>query len=134
MNTNRNKGIAVDGWCSSNPGKGGYRGVDIETGKELFRWQTDITTNNLVEFLAIVHAAMYQKKHNIKTTIWSDSLTAIAWVRNAKCKTTFDLTKNTELKERIEKSYNYLQKNKSMQICKWQTKSWGEIPADFGRK
>lgn len=130
----KGKGIAVDGWCSGNPGKGGYRGIDLETGIELFNWSTNYTTNNLVEFLAIIHACMYLEKHKINLPIYSDSMTGISWVRNKKCKTTLNISLNEELNLRIKKSISYLQKYPSKQIIKWNTKVNGEIPADFGRK
>lgn len=128
------KGIAVDAWCSKNPGPGGYRGVDLETGKIIFSWNTELTTNNLVEFVAIIHAMKWLKKNKLTQTIWSDSLTAISWVKKVNCKTKFDLEQNLNLKKRIEESIRYLNDNQNNKVMKWDTKNWGEIPADFGRK
>ncbi len=127
-------GIAVDGWCATNPGRGGYRGVDLETGKTLFSWSTDMTTNNLVEFLALVHAMKWIKENELNTSVWTDSVTALSWVRNKKCNTKFDFTQNLELKEMIDDCISFVKENKAPNLIKWDTKKYGEIPADFGRK
>ena len=42
---------------------------------------------------------------------------------------------NQPLFELIERAEKWLRTHKfSTQIVKWETKAWGEIPADFGRK
>ena len=49
--------LCVDAACSGSPGPLEYRGVDLRTGREIFRlgpFQNG--TNNVGEFLAIVHA------------------------------------------------------------------------------
>lgn len=128
-----NRGIAVDAWCKngSGGGQGGYRGIDLESKKILFEVKLTRTTNNLAEYLAISSAIKWIEIKGIKNmTIWSDSLTAIAWNRNGKYKTTMDLSKHPELKLRLDICTTYKYQN----IKKWETKKWGEIPADFGRK
>lgn len=130
--------IAVDAACSGNPGDMEYRAVHTRTGKELFKMGVyKKGTNNIGEFLGLVHALALlkkEKKHN--TPIYSDSKTAMAWVRNKKVKT--KLTKSFEnqvLFELIERALYWLDNNEYKNpILKWDTKSWGEIPADFGRK
>jgi ribonuclease HI len=125
-----NKGICVDGGSEGNPGPCFYRGVDLETGDVLFEEQLGLGTNNVAEFLGAVHAIHYIRKNKLKDVdIYSDSVTAIAWVRNKEHKSTF----NGEVTERMDKACKYL-KNKNITIKKWLTKEWGEIPADFGRK
>jgi ribonuclease HI len=47
--------IAVDAACSGNPGVLEYRGVDLQTGQEIFHQHFEIGTNNIGEFLAIAH-------------------------------------------------------------------------------
>lgn len=127
-------GIAVDAWCQDNPGRGGYRGLDLRTGQVLFQWSCQYTTNNLVEFIAIVHAMKWRDKYRPNEKIWSDSMTALAWVKNKATKTKIDFTKAPDLKDRHDKCLKYLSKESRNHIHKWNTKSWGEIPADFGRK
>lgn len=121
------KGISVDGGCSGNPGLAYYRAVDIETGDELFREDIGTATNNIAEFLGLCHALFKYPKDKIYT----DSVTAMAWVRNNKAKTTF---RSSGITPRITKAQDWLSKVDKSNIQKWNTKVWGEIPADFGLK
>jgi len=130
--------ISVDAACSGNPGVMEYRGVVTYTGVEIFRQGPfSFGTNNIGEFLALVHAAAQLKKEgNTKTTIYTDSRTGMAWVRNKKVKTMLKRKKSNEiLFEMLLRAENWL-KNNTIEnpIIKWETKLWGEIPADFGRK
>ncbi len=116
-----------------------YRGVYTDGGMELFRMGPyPDGTNNVGEFLALVHglALMKQSKDFNFPIIYSDSRTAISWVKNKKAKTTLERTpKNGKLFELIERAEKWLKSNTyTTQIRKWETKAWGEIPADFGRK
>ena len=130
--------IAVDGACAGNPGMMEYRGVDVQTGVELFRrGPFPDATNNIGEFLAIVHAlAMFHQQGNDHTAIYSDSLTAISWIRQRKCNTKVQRTPgNGLLFQLIQRAEAWLQTHTwKNAIVKWQTDRWGEIPADFGRK
>ncbi len=93
-------------------------------------------TNNIGEFLAIVHGLALLKKKGFDMPIYSDSANAISWVRQKKCKTKLPRTPETEeLFLLIERAEKWLQGNTyTTPILKWETKEWGEIPADFGRK
>jgi ribonuclease HI len=130
--------IAVDAACSGNPGDLEYRGVVTATGKELFHMGPfSMGTNNIGEFLAIVHGAAFLKQYGkLDTVIYTDSKTAIAWIRDRKLKTTLQPTnKNKEVFMLIDKALKWLSENKiANPIVHWQTQEWGEIPADFGRK
>jgi len=130
--------IAVDGACSGNPGLMEYRGVDVPTGAELFHQGPFAdATNNIGEFLAIVHAlALFHNQGNDHTAIYSDSRTALAWVRNRKCKTQLAHTSNNaKLFDIIARAETWLNTHTwPNRVLKWNTAEWGEIPADFGRK
>ncbi|MBI5964480.1 MAG: ribonuclease H family protein [Chloroflexi bacterium] len=130
--------ICVDAACSGSPGKVEYRGVNTETGVEIFHAGPYAQgTNNVGEFLAIVHALTWQVKHNSHASIYSDSENAISWVINGKCKTNLRHTpKNATLFALIHSAENWLAENELPEdkILKWDTKLWGENPADFGRK
>lgn len=129
--------ISVDAASSGNPGKMEYRGVDTQTYKELFRQGPfEEGTNNVGEFLALVHGLAYLKKNNSDRGIYSDSKIAISWVLKKKCNTKLKKTaKNKKLFELITRAENWLKTNTyKTKIMKWETKAWGEIPADFGRK
>lgn len=130
--------IAVDAACAGNPGVLEYQGVHTQSKKVLFKKGPFTNgTNNIGEFLAIVHALAFLKKENKEDVlIYTDSKTAISWVRQKKCKTKLIFNQsNTELKNLIERAEFWLQNNTYKNpIQKWHTKAWGEIPADFGRK
>ncbi len=130
--------ISVDAACSGANGPMEYQGVDTFTGAVLFKkGPFPDGTNNVGEFLALVHAMAFM--HNIDnkvTAIYSDSRTAMAWVRKKKANTTLKRTINNEiLFSLIERAEKWIKANKiPNKILKWNTKKWGEIPADFGRK
>jgi ribonuclease HI len=130
--------ICVDAACSGNPGDMEYRGVETLSGKEIFHMgPLKNGTNNVGEFLGLVHALALLKKKDLKSyVIYTDSKTAIAWVRNKKAKTTLErLPSNRPVFELLERAIDWLNSNAiSNQILHWNTKAWGEIPADFGRK
>lgn len=129
--------IAVDAASSGNPGIMEYRGVDTQTKKQLFhQGPFKQGTNNIGEFLALVHGLAFLKKNNSDRIIYSDSRIAMGWVKKKKCNTKLKQTaKNKELFELVARAENWLKINTyTTTIVKWETKAWGEIPADFGRK
>lgn len=128
--------LCVDAACSGNPGPMEYRGVHIPSGKEVFRFGPIQGTNNIGEFLAIVHALALMQQKNINMPIYSDSVSGMAWVRNRKAKTTLSRTAQTEQAlDLVARAENWLRTNQvQVPILKWDTENWGEIPADFGRK
>lgn len=95
-------------------------------------------TNNIAEFLGLVHAIRYLHETKKGTVIYTDSMTALAWVRNKRANTTAGQTGRLteELKHLIGEAEAYLLTNGigDIELHKWDTKQWGEIPADFGRK
>lgn len=129
--------LAVDAACSGNPGKMEYRGVYVETGQQVFHVGPMAQgTNNIGEFLALVHGLALFNKNGCKMPIYSDSRNAILWVRQKKCKTKLERTDvNAPIFNLIERAEKWLRENTyTTQILKWETSEWGEIPADFGRK
>ena len=128
--------ISVDAASSGNPGKMEYRGVDTKTKKQLFiQGPFEEGTNNIGEFLALVHGLAFLKKHQSTRIIYTDSRTALSWVKKKRCNTKLERNaKNQSLFELIERAEDWLQNNSyTTTIVKWETKAWGEIPADFGR-
>ncbi len=128
--------LAVDAACSGNPGPMEYRGVYLLTGQEIFHFGPVYGTNNIGEFLAIVHGLALLKKQGLNMTIYSDSRNALNWVKQKKCKTKLERTERTEqLFQMIERAEKWLRENTyTMPVLKWETEQWGEVPADFGRK
>lgn len=125
--------ICVDASTLGNPGITEYRGLDMKTKKILFEYKLNKATNNIGEFLAIVHALALYKNCNI---IYSDSLTAISWVKKKKIKTTLKFDIETEkTHEILNRALNWIKSNKyNTKIIKWPTEKLGDIPADYGRK
>ncbi len=129
--------IAVDAASSGNPGIMEYRGVDTQTGKQLFhQGPFKQGTNNIGEFLALVHGLAYLKKLKSDRIIYSDSRIAIGWVKKKKCNTKLkENNKNKDVIALVKRAEIWLKTNSyNTVIVKWPTKAWGEIPADFGRK
>lgn len=129
--------ISVDAACSGNPGPMEYRGVHTETGEEIFHVGPVANgTNNIGEFLAIVHALALLKKKNSNLPIYSDSDIAIGWVKKKGLNTSIPRDESTkEVWNLIDRATKWLEQNDySNDIYKWDTATWGEIKADFGRK
>lgn len=130
--------LTVDAACSGNPGKMEYRGVLNHNKQEVFKkGPYNNGTNNIGEFLALVHGiALLKSKKLHKVPIYSDSKIAMSWVKKKQCRTNvvFD-SSNSDLLSLIHRAEKWLKENSySNPILKWETKAWGEIPADFGRK
>jgi ribonuclease HI len=129
--------ICVDAACSGNPGILEYRGVNMATGKEIFhRGPFAEGTNNIGEFLGIVTGLAWLKQNNLSLPLYSDSRNAIAWIIQKKANTKLvQNAKNKELFDLLDRAEEWLHNNTfTTSILKWETKAWGEIPADFGRK
>jgi ribonuclease HI len=129
--------VAVDAACSGNPGVVEYRGVYLATKEVIFYKKIDgLGTNNLGEFLAIVHALALQHANKTALPIYSDSVTALAWVRNKRCKSSITRSSDTApILDLVQRAQVWLENHEiGVPIHKWITTEWGEIPADFERK
>lgn len=128
--------MAVDAACSGNPGAMEYRGIYLRTGEVVFHFGPIYGTNNIGEFLAIVHALALMQQKSVRMPIYSDSRNAIGWIKQKHCKTKLEHTpKAKEVHSMIERAENWLKSHTiDIPIRKWDTEKWGEIPADFGRK
>ena len=127
---------AVDAACSGNPGQMEYQGIDLSTGAQVFHFGPVFGTNNIGEFLALVHGLALLKQKNLDIPIYTDSITALSWVRHKKHKSiVLPTEENAVLFEMMARAEKWLQNNTYPNpIYKWNTPLWGEIPADFGRK
>ncbi len=130
--------IAVDGACSHNPGPMEYRGVRVADGAEIFRvGPLEGGTNNIGEYLALIHvAALLDRRGDRTTPIYTDSRTALAWLRRGHSNTKIEPTAlNAPLMAILARADAWLAAHRIVNpILKWDTDAWGEIPADFGRK
>jgi ribonuclease HI len=129
--------ISVDVGTNGNPGPVEYKGVDTQTGEVIFaKGPIKKGTNNLGEFLAIVHGLAYLQKMNSNKTVYSDSVNAIKWVKQKAVSSTLARDESTkEIWDLVDRAVLWLKTNKyANKVAKWQTKQWGEIKADYGRK
>ncbi|HSL29544.1 MAG TPA: ribonuclease H family protein [Anaerolineales bacterium] len=130
--------ICVDAACSGSPGRLEYRGVHTESEEEFFReGPFEEGTNNVGEFLAIVHALTWLEKQNRRLPVYSDSRNAISWVYAGRCRTNLKPTRrNKPLFDLIQEAETWLAEHPLTKgaVLKWDTELWGENPADFGRK
>jgi len=129
--------IAVDAAWNTASGDMEYQGVHATTKQLLFhQGPFPDGTNNIGEFLAIVHALAWLKQRNSNLPIYSDSRTAISWVQKKRANTKLEETpRNQVLFDLIDRAETWLNTNTySTKILKWETEHWGENPADFGRK
>jgi len=129
--------IAVDAAWNTATGDMEYQGVYIRTGQKLFhQGPFQDGTNNIGEFLAIVHGLAYLQKHQSNLPIYTDSKTAMSWIKKKHANTKLEVTpRNKALFEMLQRAEEWLANNKyTNPILKWETEYWGENPADFGRK
>lgn len=128
--------VAVDAACSGSPGPLEFQAVETATGKPIFKHGPfPDGTNNVGEFLAIVEAMKWLDERQHAWPIYSDSANAIAWVKARKCNTRLErLPSNRQLFEMIAEAEKWLRFLTRRKVLKWDTRAWGEIPADFGRK
>lgn len=128
---------AVDASCLGNPGKMEYRGVEVKTGKVIFQiGPFEDATNNIGEYLALIHAMALMTKKGEYHNIYTDSVTALSWWRNKKIKTKLQQTpRNAKVFELLARASVWANTHRFPgKVIKWQTERWGEIPADYGRK
>ncbi len=130
--------LAVDASTIGNPGQMEYRGVWVDSGDIVFSSKIyPLGTNNIGEFLAIVHAMGWMLKKDYIVPVYSDSLTAITWVKKHRYNTQLPHNKETEeLFSVLERARLFLENTdlSVFRLIKWDTEMWGEIPADYGRK
>lgn len=124
--------ICVDAACNAK-GDMEYRGVFTYSADEIFKKGVYKNgSNNVGEFLALVHGLAWLKKQKSDIPIYSDSKYAMIWVEKKKANTSIT---DPVLLDLVTRAENWLKKNSYKNpVIKWQTKFWGEIPADFGRK
>lgn len=128
--------LAVDAACAGNPGPTEYRGVDLATGEEVFSLGPFHGTNNVGEFLAIVHGLGVQHDKGRRAPVYSDSRVGIDWVRSLRTGLSLPRSAATSTAWLLaDRALKWLRSHpEHAQVIKWPTAQWGEIPADFGRK
>lgn len=114
-----------------------YRGISLPEKQIIFsKGPYQNGTNNIGEFLGLVHALALCKQNQITEDIYTDSITALAWIREKHARTTVDIARlNPDLHQLVKRAEEWLRNNTfPNKVLKWKTDVWGEIPADYGRK
>lgn len=133
------RGIAVDGFTRGNPGPSGYRGIDLKTNKVLFSVKLGHCTNNITEFIALVHGLSYRQLHRMPVPVYTDSQTALSWLEKRRVNSSISKEKSPTAYNYLERCLNWLTDKgqnlrREVDYMKWNTQMHGEIPADFGNK
>lgn len=132
------KALCVDAAWNSETKVLEYRGVWCKQGSLVFQQgPLEAGTANIGEFLAIVHALGILKKKSLNAAVYSDSQTARKWVRDKKVNSKSMQTgkTSTEINELVQRALGWLDENEyTNKILIWESKAWGEIPADYDRK
>lgn len=130
--------LSVDAACSRNPGPVEYQCVKTDSGEQVFtRGPYEGGTNNAGEFLAIVDALRHCAAEGLTLPIYSDSRTALSWVKRKQCRSALleQGGPETEIVRLLKDAEGWLQGRRiANTLLKWETDKWGEIPADYGRK
>lgn len=126
------KGIVCDAAHSEKNQLTEYQAYVLETGERIFRKDIGYQTTNIGEFLALVDSIKWVIETDYSPkVIYSDSVTAITWVREKK-------TASKRKNKNLAKAEIFLQVFDSciseIEILHWNNKVWGENPADFGNK
>lgn len=140
-----NKGKPIEGVLTVDGASNGknceFQAVWYPSGEKAFISKVfEGGTNNIAEFLGLVLAVKHLKDKGLPLIVYTDSITAMSWFRDKKANTTARATGKItdELENLLTKSEMFLKQNhelmKQVKVLKWETKEWGEIPADFGRK
>ena len=129
--------ISVDAAWNTRTLEMEYQGVKTDTKEVLFRkGPFKDATNNVGEFLAIVHALALLKERQSELPVYSDSRNAIGWVKSKQHRSKLERTPhNIIVFDLLDRAVKWLKQNRyPNQVLKWETRAWGENPADFGRK
>lgn len=125
------EGICSDGACSGNPGPSEYQVTDL-AGNRIIHKKLGIRSNNFAEIAgigAMVKYAIASKETNL---LWTDSKIALGWILTQRIgQTVHDRSLIVKMAHII---HELLKEHPELVLKKWKTRSWGQIPADFGRK
>jgi ribonuclease HI len=128
--------FSADGSCCPCPGKMEYRFVDNQTKEIIVSESFPFGTNNVAEFLGLVAAIRHVQENQLNKIVYSDSITALGWVLGKRCGTTMKECEETiPVRTKIDEALAWLNSNEIVvDVRKWDTARWGEVPADYDRK
>ncbi len=130
--------LVVDGACCLQTGDFEYQAVWLHDKRTAFKSPVlSPGTNNLAEFLGLVAGLRHVAELGLQCPVYSDSQTAISWVRKRahKCGPVLQGLVTDEVAKMMDDAINWLKANpEHPKVIQWMTKHWGENPADYGRK
>ena len=124
------EGLTSDAGTHGNPGPCEYQVTDLK-GKILEHRHLGVHTNNYAE-LAGIEAMVRIAGERGESVCWTDSTIAMGWIRSGRLGPT---VREPELIKGLIHRINALQAEyPNVTLKKWNTREWGQIPSDFGRK
>lgn len=124
------QGITSDCGTHGNPGPCEYQVTDLQ-GKRLKHQHLGVHTNNFAE-LAGIEAMISVALDMKETVLWTDSLISMGWIKSGKLGTS---VREPELIfGMLNRIRTQLHEHPELKLKKWDTRNWGQIPSDFGRK
>ena len=123
-------GITSDCGTHGNPGPCEYQVTDLK-GRRLLHKHLGVHTNNYAELSGIEAMIDYAIEHG-ETKLWTDSQIAIGWIASGRLGPT--VREPDLIMAIINRVRAKLKAHPELELLKWHTKGWGQIPSDFGRK
>lgn len=124
-------GFCSDGSALGNPGPSAYRVTDLQ-GRELLRRDLGEHSNNYAELAGIGAMVKLAMAEEGPQTCWTDSAVALGWLRTGRIGK--QVLERTEILKMVSRIQSMLGAAPHIQLKKWDTRTLGEIPADFGNK
>ena len=124
------QGLTSDAGTHGNPGPCEYQVTDI-SGRVLEHRRLGVHTNNYAELAGIL-GMVRKAKETGDTLLWTDSVIAMGWIRTGRIG--LGVHEPELIRDMVVKIQKLLRQNPQMKLVKWDTRSWGQIPSDFGRK
>lgn len=137
------QGVFVNCKCEDNPGIAKFQLYDLNLKKVLTVSDNFYCSNDLTEFLGLVNS-IYYCFHNNHEHLFSNSETAISWIRKKKYRSNLIRTKETEITwDKINKALKWLKTleytdksgsfrdpstKKIVYVHKWLESEWGKSP------
>lgn len=124
------KGITSDCGTHGNPGPCEYQVTDIK-GNRLYYIHLGVHTNNYAELSGIEGMIKIAVERG-ETELWTDSKIAMGWIRTGRVGE--GVRERDEILKIVGRIQELFKQHPQLNLRKWNTKSWGQIPSDFGRK
>lgn len=134
----RTPALAVDAAAPGPQGPATYRGVALYPDgrtQEVFRvGPLPGLTANAGEFLALVHALRWLTQQGLDWPVYTDSRIARGWLTQGRARTRHRPQRGPGAQALRQAEAWLARHGIPRAVLPWDTRAWGEIPADFGHK